>query len=313
MKKNNITIIRTAVGSPPAVGLIQALKKRGVRIIGTDCNELSAGFHFCDKSYVVPAGNTRPFLKEMLDICRIEKPDAIISGPEEEMLTLAKHKKYFAKLGTLVLVPDYSAVKICADKLATDAFFRTYAVPVPAMFRNKKEVIFPVIIKPRFGRGGQGVYKVSSLPELNAYYTTIEQPILQEYIQGTEYTVDVLCDLQGEPLAVVPRTRIQVESGVSMKGCTVYDEEIIAWSKKIAQQLKLIGPACIQCIKNKKGIKFIEVNTRFGGGSVLSLRADPSILSNLIKIIQGQKPVPSNGFQSGLTMLRYYAEVYHSA
>ena len=122
--------------------------------------------------------------------------------------------------------------------------------------------------------------------------------------------MDVYCDLEGVPFSIVPRERIQTESGISIKGRTVFDREIIAYCDKIARALKLVGPSCIQCIKNKKCTKFIEINNRFGGGSILSIKSDPSIISNIKRIIGGGSVIPSSNFKEGLTMLRYYQEVF---
>lgn len=311
MGNSQLTIIRTAAGSPPAVGMIKELKKRKVRVIGLDCEPLSAGFGFCDKSYVIPRGNDQKFIKNILEICDIEKPRAIISGPEEELLPLAKNKIFFQEKGVIILTSDYETVKICADKIATYEFFKKINIPSPEIFASERSIKYPLILKPRFGRGGAQVFKINNNNELRFFIKKVDAPILQEFAAGQEYTVDIFSDLAGRPLSIVPRTRIQVESGISMKGRTVYDQEIMDLSKKIAQELKLIGPACVQCIKTKKGIKFIEINTRFGGGSILSLKADPTIIINLIKIIKGEKPISSKGFKRGLTMLRYYGEVYN--
>ena len=305
-----ISVLRTAAGSPAAVGMIKALRRRNIRVIGTDCNPLSAGFHFCDSSYVTPWGDDPQFISRLLAICDIEKPHAIISGPEEEVLTLSKNKRHFNKRDVVVLTPDYEAVAICADKLATDAFFRQTHVPTPDIFPDAASVRFPAIIKPRFGRGGTDVFKLENKRDLKFHLQRVDKPILQQFIAGTENTVDILSDLQAEPLSVVPRTRIHVESGISMKGETMHDDEIIAWSRTIVKQLKLTGPSCIQCIRSTEGLRFIEINARFGGGSVLSMKADPSIILNLIKLIRGEQPTQSRGFKEGMVMLRYYSEVY---
>lgn len=309
MKNSKITVIRTAVGSPASAGLINELRKRGIKVVGIDCNPLSAGFYLCDKCYVVPKGNNVDFLKEILKICDIEKPKAIISGPEEEILTLSKNKKIFEKRKIIALVPAYKTVKICIDKITTYKFFQKEGIPAPEIYR-KNSLKFPLIIKPRFGRGSADVFRVKNKNELKFYLKEVKNPILQEFIDGREYTIDIFSDLEGNPLSIVPRERIQVESGISMKGKTVRDKEIINLCRKIAEKLKLIGPSCIQCIKSNKGLKFIEINPRFGGGSILSIKADPTIILNLIKIIKKEKPIKSKGFKDGVTMLRYYSEVY---
>ncbi|MHB8105274.1 MAG: ATP-grasp domain-containing protein [Dehalococcoidales bacterium] len=309
MKKAGIKVIRSAVGCLSAIALVNELKAAGVKVVGIDCDPLAVGLRLCDKSYVVPRGDDPAFLKAILDICDKEKPDAIISGPEEEILTLSKNKDSFKQRNVLVLCPDYATVVTCADKLKINQAFKNLGIPIPQIY-DKTAPKFPCIIKPRFGRGGRGVYKVENPGELEFYRKKVTNPVIQEYIEGTEYTIDILADLDGNPLSIVPRARLQVESGISVRGQTVYDKEAIALAGKIVKELKLIGPSCIQCIKNDGGIKFTEINPRFGGGSILSIKADPGIIPNLIKIIKGDAPVPSKGFKQGLTMLRYYNEVF---
>jgi len=309
MNSKETTIIRSAVGCLSAMTLVNELKRCGVRVIGLDSNPLSAGLHLCDKGYVIPRGDEPRFLEEVLRICDHEKVNAILSGPEEEVLVLSENKELFAKRNILVLCPDFDTVRVCADKMETYQVFKERGIPTPEIY-DQENVRFPCIIKPRFGRGGRELFKAEDTHELEFYFQKVSHPVIQEFVGGVEYTVDTFADLEGKPLSIVPRVRIQVESGISVKGRTVYDEEIISYCQKMVKELRLIGPACIQCIKNDEGLKFTEVNTRFGGGSALSLKADPTIVRNLVNIVKGETPVLSKGFKQGLTMLRYYSEVF---
>lgn len=309
MINKKIKIIRSAVGSMPSWGLIGELQKAGVEVIGMDSNPLSFGLYLLKESYIVPRGDNPNFIEEILKIIDKEQPDAILSGPEEELLTLSKNKSRIEERGTLLLCPDYKYVEICADKKKTNEVFERIRVSTPEIF-DLDYPKFPCIIKPRFGRGSSNIYVAKDEEDLHFYLKKIEEPIIQEFVQGEEYTVDILADKDGNALSVVPRLRLHTESGISVKGKTVYDKEIITYCKKIAKELKLFGPSCIQCIRSKEGVKFIEVNTRFGGGSILSIKADPTIIPNLIKMIKEEKPEPSGGFKEDLVMLRYYSEVF---
>jgi carbamoyl-phosphate synthase large subunit len=311
MVKEKIKIIRSAVGSMPSWELIEELQNAGVEIVGIDSNPLSFGLYLLKRNYVVPRGDDPNFIREILKIIDKEQPDAILSGPEEELLTLSKNKRRIEERGTLLLCPDYEYVEICADKKKTNEVFERIGLPTPEIF-DSSSVKFPCIIKPRFGRGSSNIYVAKDEEDLHYYLKKIEEPVIQEFVQGEEYTVDILADRDGNALSVVPRLRLHTESGISVKGKTVYDKEIIDYCKKIAKELKLFCPSCIQCIRSKEVVKFIEVNTRFGGGSILSIKADPMIIPNLIKIIKGEKPEPSSGFKEGLVMLRYYSEVFIS-
>ena len=309
MSESETSIIRSGAGCLSTGALITRLKKEKVRVIGLDCNPLSAGLHLSDTGYVVPRGDEPGFLDEVIRICETEKPGAMISGPEEELLVLSGNKALMEERGVVLLCPDFDTVKVCADKLETHHKLNSYAVPTPRIYRIE-EAIFPCIIKPRFGRGGKDIYKANDREKLAFFLPKVSQPVVQEFVEGTEYTVDVFADLAGNPLSIVPRVRLQVESGISVKGVTVFDEEIIHHSRKIVEILKLVGPSCIQYIKTDERLVFIEINARFGGGSALSMEADPTIVPNLIRIARKELPVPSRGFKQGLVMLRYYNEVF---
>lgn len=309
MSEAKTSIIRSGAGCLSTGALTTRLRKERVRVIGLDCNPMSAGLHLADTGYVVPRGDEPGFLDEVVRICETEKPDAMISGPEEELLVLSKNKDMLEERGVLLLCPDFDTVKVCADKLETHHKLSSYAVPTPRIYQIE-EAKFPCIIKPRFGRGGRDIYKANDREELAFFLPKVSQPVVQEFVEGTEYTVDVFADLAGNPLSIVPRVRLQVESGISVKGVTVFDEEIISYCRQIAESLKLIGPSCIQCLKTDERLVFIEINTRFGGGSALSMEADPTIVPNLVRMARREPPVPSRGFKQGLVMLRYYNEVF---
>jgi carbamoyl-phosphate synthase large subunit len=307
--KSNLVILKSSVGSPPAMALVNELKKNGIKVIGVDSDPLSAGLYLCDKGHVIHNADHPKFIDDILRICDIEKPNLMLPGPDLGILKISKIKELLAKRGVLVLCPDYDTTSIFVNKKMTYQKLESLGIPIPKIF-TKKSLKFPCVIKPSYGSGGKDVYFVRNKTEFNSHISKVKQPVIQELLVGTEYTVDIFSDLDGIPLSIIPRKRIQTESGVSIKGVTVYDKIIIDYCDKIARKLRLIGPSCIQCIKNKRSVKFIEVNLRFGGGSILSLKADPSIVSNLIKIGRGEKPTPSKNFEIGLTMLRYYKEVF---
>ena len=312
MNDQKIKIIRCAVGSMPAWGLITELKKANFDVIGVDSNPLSFGLYLLDNNYVIPPGGDSDYIKEMLKIIDKEKPSAILSGPEEETITLSKNKDLIEGRGVLVLCPDYDSVEICMNKIKTYNFFKNNNIPTPKCFDDINSIEYPCLIKPQVGRGSVDVYIIKNEEELLFYLKKVKKPIIQEFIDGEEYTIDILADKDGNTLSVIPRLRLDIESGISVKGKTVYDKKIIDYCKKIVKKLKLFGPSCIQCIKNKDEIKFIEINIRFGGGSILSIKADSTIIPNLIKLINGEKTVPSESFKEGLIMLRYHSEVFIS-
>lgn len=305
-----IKVIRSAVGSMASWGIIEELQKCNVEVIGVDSNPYSFGLYKLSKSYVVPRGDDPMYISTLFDLAKKEKVKGVIPGPEEELLPLSRNRGLFEEQGTVVLVSSSETVDTCVDKKKAYEFFLNNGIPMPNMYTDINSVHFPCIIKPCLGRGSIGVYKLNNFEDLIFYSRDVSNPIYQEFIPGKEYSVDVLADRNGNALSIVPRLRVDVESGISVKSMTVFDADIIEQCKKIIKNLKVFGPACIQCIKNDHGIFFIDINLRFGGGSVLSMHADKSIIPNLLRLICDEKPIQSSGFKNGLMMMRHYSETY---
>jgi carbamoyl-phosphate synthase large subunit len=294
-------IIISAVGSMPQISLIKDFKKYAKQIIGIDCNPLSVGFHFCDKFYVVPKAIDKNFIPTLLDICVKEQPDSIIISPDEEMKVISLNRKKFEALKVKLLIPNKDTINICNDKWLTYKFFVSNFIPTPFTQRYE-DFNCSTLLKPREGRGSSGIFKI------NNYNSKLDNYIAQEFVEGTEYTIDVLSDWDSNPVSIVIRERIEIESGICTKGKIVIDKEIIKYVTLIVKKLKLIGMTCIQCIRGREELKFIEINLRFGGGSVLSRRADPTIVPNYVRLIKGKNLLKPKSPKL-LTMLRYYSEI----
>ena len=120
-----------------------------------------------------------------------------------------------------------------------------------------------------------GVTKINSPEELYFFSNYIKDSILQEYVSGQEYTIDVLVDFDGNVRSIVPRLRLETRSGEVSKGITVKNLRIMQAAQKIAENLPgAVGCLTIQCfLLNDNSLKFIEINPRFGGGFPLSIQA----------------------------------------
>ncbi len=308
----SFTIMRTGVGSTPSISTIKTLQKLGIRVIGIDSNPLSVGFYFTDAGYCVPRADSSEYIPALLKICQKEKVNAILPAVDEELTVLARHRDEFKEIGVFVVVANKEVVETCLDKFKTYKFFVKNNIPTPitddALKVNLEKVTYPKIIKPRFGRGQQNVYKINNQRELEFFREYVQKPLLQNYIDGQEYTIDLLADFNSQVLCLVPRKRLRVESGVSITGITAYKKEIIALCLKIVGKLGITGPANVQCFIDGDKIFFTEINLRLAGGVALSVAAGSNILVNLVKLLKGEKVNESLDFEENLLMLRYWEE-----
>lgn len=312
-----MNILLTAVGK--RVQLIERLKAGG-KVIGTDAGELAPAIYLVDKFYKVKKYNEEGYINQLLDICKEEKIDFLIPLYEKEFSLLCRFRKEFEKLGVFLLLSGSKVIDICNNKYNTYEFFKNNKIPCPKTYTKDnipKEARFPLIIKPFDGMGSSSVFKVNNKKELEFFLEYVENPIVQEFISGTEFTVDVLCDFEGKVIFSIPRERIEVRSGEVSKSRTVKNYKVIDEVKNLCEKLNnvskdefLIGPLTIQCILDKyNNLYFIEVNPRFGGGVPLSFEAGGDYVLYLNKMKNGEDIEPTEGFKE-ITMLRYDQAIY---
>jgi carbamoyl-phosphate synthase large subunit len=203
---------------------------------------------------------------------------------------------------------DLDAMTTCEDKW--EFYQKAHgAFPLPETGRDASTwTRFPCFVKPTFGKGSRGTHHCRTRDEL-AFHTAHAQDLLiQEYLPGEEYTVDVLSDLAGTPLLAVPRVRLETKDGISSKGKVVRDAELEWLCLELARHLGLKGPTCMQLKRDERGRpKFMEVNPRIGGGSMFTTLAGVNIPMLLLDVIAGTRIAPPTPKE--IVVLRYYEEV----
>lgn len=318
MDKLNILI--TAVSRK--VALIKAFKDAintiGVKgkVVTVDMDRMSPGLYFGSSHYIVPHSSSSEYLPVIKEICIKEGINIIIPTIDEELPLFGNIKSDFAIQGITIVVSSKQTGLICNDKFLTYKFFRENNIPTPYTFL-KEEIVrtnnlsYPLFIKPRFGRGSIHCFPIKDEAELRFFANYIDDPIIQEYLTGKEFTIDVLADMNGRVISVVPRERIVIRSGVTDRGRTVKDEMLINYAIKISESLNIIGPSNIQCKVSGSDIKFFEINPRFSGGIQLTINAGANFAIMIAKMFNGKSLKPMIGeFQEGLTMLSYEDSIF---
>ncbi|TDX58931.1 ATP-grasp domain-containing protein [Orenia marismortui] len=288
----------------------EELNKLGGRVIVTDNSPLAPALYQADNHYLTPRVDDDNYVDRILEICQKEEIKVIIPLLESSFPILDKVRDVFEENGIILLLSNQDIITKCKDKYQLYKYFKEHNIPTPQSYLSEEitsSLSFPMFIKPRTGQGSQNTYKINNNQELDFFVKYIDSPIIQEYIAGTEYTIDTLSGLKGNLISAVPRKRIEVRAGEVSKAVTLKEERLINWAKNITEGLGIIGPANIQAIITPEDeIKFIEINPRFGGGVPLSYQAGVNYPLLITKMAKGQKLKPIIGqFQEGLAMLRY--------
>ena len=279
--------------------------------IGVDIDPLAPALQEVGRSYIVPRLSDPSYIQTLAAICRREDVALIIPLVDRDIPVLARHRGELEATGArLLLVPD-EAVAITADKLRTYQFFGQVGVPVPCSWSaeeaRRAPLEYPVVVKPRFGSAGENVVRVRNQRELDFFLGYVPHPVVQECLPGPEITNDILCDLEGNVVAVVSRQRLEVRWGEVAKGKTIRDPQIIRHCVAIAKGLRAVGPITIQCMLKDGTPYFTEVNPRFGGGVPLGFAAGVRSPHWLLALAAG-RPVdipPLGTYQTDLYLTRF--------
>ena len=309
-----LTLLRTAAGSPPSVSQYRAFQALGCRVVAVDCDPAAVGFHFADAAHCVPRVGAPGYLTRMLEICRAEGVDQLLPALDEELVLCARNRARFEALGTRLLVSRPEALQICTDKLKTYQLFRELGLPTPATvtaadYREGALEGFPLVVKPRSGRGGTGVHVVRNHREAAFFASYVADAVVQEHCPGDEYTIDVLAEPEGEVRICSPRRRLAVDSGISSRGATEWREELLAPVRRLTRALGLVGPVNIQCFI-AEAPRFTEINARLAGTAILSQAAGVPYFQGILGMARGRPVEPWLKPAAPVVMFRYWEELF---
>jgi carbamoyl-phosphate synthase large subunit len=303
-------VLVPGASAPAAINTIKSLKMVNypVKIISSDTNPISAGFYLSDAHEVLPEVENQSYTTRLFEIISKHNIGILMPSSGYDIYNFSRNKGNLLDRGAVAVVSDEDVMEKCRDKMETFTFLsQKFASPYTTVDPNKI-IEFPLIAKPRFGKGSKGVVKIDNDDDLKYVQSKNDNLIFQEYLPGTEYTIDVLSDLEGEPIIAVPRIRLQTKAGISTIGKIVKDDSISETCKSIAKYLKIIGPCCIQMKETKDGIlKVVEVNPRLGGGTIFTALAGANFPSMILDMVKGKKVEPP--VISEITVVRYFEEI----
>ena len=290
-------ILFTSVGR--RVELMQAFREAAdelgvkLRIIGADISDSAPALAFCDEARIVCRIKDENYIPSLLAICEDEGVDCLIPTIDTDLLLLSQNKARFEAIGTKVLVAAPEKVAICRDKNYTADYFVSLGLksPKPVDSVEKYSSGFPAFIKPKDGSSSIDAYRVDRYEDLVTYANKIGDYIIQPFISGREFTVDVFCDYEGNPVYITPRERVAVRSGEVLKTRICLDPVMIEEMKTLAADFRPSGQITVQLIKDEKtgDNYYIEINPRFGGGAPLSIKAGADSAKAVIKMLSGEE------------------------
>ncbi len=314
-------ILLDGSGTASAISVIKGLLKQSeyeIYLVSIDRDPFNAGRYLSNKFYTVPT-DPEPRTEAILEICYKEKIDLFIPIIDETLLELARRRKDFEKIGTFLLLAPLESLEIANNKMKTFQFFIENNIPTPKVYTSFDHIKYPAFIKPcTGGRASINAFKINDKEELKFYTSKISEYIIQEYIEGEEFTADCLASLDGNFLIeCVVRRRLETKGGLAIKCSLVspnMSELIKNYVEKINEKLRIPGAFNIQgFIIDKKNLVFIEINPRFAGTHAFTIEAGLNSIKFILDMLNGESPQNIKNKISinyDLKMIRYWDEIF---
>jgi carbamoyl-phosphate synthase large subunit len=265
-------VLVTGAGGPAAIAAMKSLSADpSVELLAADMDRWAAGLYLVPSASrtLIPAGAAADFTDVLLDRCRALGVHVVLPTVDAELRPLADARAAFAAHGIDLLLAPAAALEVILDKLALAGHCaRVVRVPRTEALGSgidPSSWTYPVAVKPRTGSGSRGFVTIGSAAELTALGHA-PGLIVQEFLPGEEYSIDVLADAGGHVIASVPRLRARVDSGVSVGGRTVHDAELEAFGRTVAEATGITYVANVQAKRDARGRPaLLEVNPRMPG------------------------------------------------
>jgi carbamoyl-phosphate synthase large subunit len=306
---------------PAGINTIKSLRMGGYSgsIIATDSSRLASGFYLASKHYILPqVSQEQEYAEKLLSVVSDENVQIMMPSSGYDIYAYSKLKNQLEKRGARPVVSSRHSLEICRDKLLTYQSlvhkFGHEVLPFTTSDPNKISQ-FPIIAKPRFGKGSKNVVKIDNETDLQYVMSKFddEDMIFQEFLPGEEYSVDVLSNLSEKPLLAVPRLRLQTKAGISTQGKIQRNAELESLCMNIAKSVGIVGPSCIQMKRSTldrgagRLFKLIEINARMGGGTIFTTLAGANFPKIILDMVEGKEIVIPK--ISEIMVIRYYQEI----
>jgi carbamoyl-phosphate synthase large subunit len=254
---------------------------------------LCSSFTVGDAHVVTPEIHSVDYIPFLQDYCARENIRAIIPLFDIDLPVLAASQAEFAKRGVRVVVATSETVDICNDKWKTIVTLNEAGLSTPKTYLDlqaavdaveKNDIRFPLIVKPRWGMGSIGLMQVNTIEELPILYEMVRRRIftsylqfegnaepnrsvlIQETVEGVEYGLDVLNDLNGQYVVTVAKRKLAMRSGETDIAVTEDNPILSALGKTLSGLLRHPGNLDVDVFVDGEKVTVLELNCRFGGG-----------------------------------------------
>ena len=176
----NILILSSGTRNKIVEYFRKALAGKG-KVICTDMSELAPSIYLADKHYIVPRMTEPGYVEVILDICKSEKIEGVISLIDPELSLLAANKERFTEIGTKVIGSTYNLCEMSLDKYEMYKWLEKHEYNCAKSYMDKEKfyadvetgkVTYPVFVKPARGSASIAISKVYDKETIKKWLST---------------------------------------------------------------------------------------------------------------------------------------------
>ena len=287
------------------------------KVICTDMSDLAPSIYEADKFYLVPRMTSPGYLDIILDICKKEKIDGVLSLIDPELSLLAKNKEKFEAVGTRVIGSSYELCEMSLDKFEMYNWLVNHGYKCAKSYMNKEEffvavdagkVKYPVFVKPARGSASIAISKVYDKETVELLFAHDEGLMIQEFLDGQEIGADVYIDmLSREIVSVFTKKKILMRAGETDKAVSFKDDKLFELIKKFVSEAGYSGQIDVDIFDVNGEYYISEVNPRFGGGYPHAYECGVNHMELIVNNLIGKtnESVIGNNYEAGIFMMKY--------
>ncbi len=293
------------------------------KVVATDMSEFAPAVYEADKFYKVPPINKEGYIDIVLDICKKEKINGVLTLIDPELSLLAKNNDNFEALGVKIIGSSYELCERAMDKMQMYQWLEGHGYKCAKSYVDKEKffadvekgvISYPVFVKPVRGSASIKTSKVFDSETVDVLFDHDEYLMIQEYLRENEIGADVYIDMiSGETVSIFTKKKILMKAGETDKAVSFKDPKLFDLIERFANESGWRGQIDIDLFEIDGEYYISEVNPRFGGGYPHAHECGCDHISLILNNLEGKVNEKKIGMYDENIYMMKYSEIYIKA
>ena len=286
------------------------------KVVATDMSETAPALFEADTYYIVPRITDKRYIDIILDICKKEKIDGVLSLIDPELSLISANKEKFEANGTKIIGSSYELCELSLDKYRLFEWAESHGyfcaksyIDKEAFFADEEAglINYPVYVKPRKGSASISVSVAYDRSTIELLFAHEDDLMIQELLRGKEIGVDVYIDMiSGEVVSIFSKHKLKMRAGETDKAISFKDPALFELVEKFVIEIGYRGQIDIDMFDIDGKYYISEVNPRFGGGYPHAYESGCDHIKLILNNLKGNVNQKAVGeYRENILMMKY--------